>query len=430
MSRVAAAAAVVVAAAVAAGCAGGPELGQDRAAIVGGSADAGDPAVAYVELAGGACSGALIAPTVVLTAAHCAAPAVGLAQPGSVSFGPAVGGFTETIAATQVWVARDWPGDQGADVALVRLASPAAAAPLPWHGAALPDLTGRSVRVIGFGRTVAADPATAGTKRQVTLTVRAVGGADLIAGDAAANTCTGDSGGPVLADLGGGEEIVAVVSSGDPGCAGDARFARLDVQRLLDVALAAWDGPCAQDGACAAGCAPLVDPDCDPCGFDGTCAAACPAVDLDCPLGGGPGDACTASPDCEGRLCIAAPDAPWASFCSASCLAAADCPAPLDACDADGACVYAGGTPGVLGAPCQAAADCRSGLCDTSRGVCAEPCGPGASCPDGFACEPVADGKACTLPDRGCCSTGGAPGLALVGLTLAFVLRRRRRPGA
>jgi V8-like Glu-specific endopeptidase len=420
--RVAAAAVLIAAAA----CSGGPDLGRTGQPIVGGAADAGDPAVAYLELAGGACSGALIAPTVVLTAAHCAAPAAGLARPGTASFGAAVGAFDETIDVTQVWVARDWPGDQGADVALVRLAGPAAAAPLAWRAAPLPAMTGRAVRVVGFGRTVAADPATAGTKRQVTLTVRAIDGADLIAGDAAADTCTGDSGGPVLADVGGGEEIVAVVSSGDVGCAGDARLARLDVQRLVDVALAAWDGPCAQDGACAAGCAPLVDPDCDPCGLDGACAAGCPAVDLDCPLGAGPGDACAAAPDCEGRRCVAAPDAAGVSFCSAACAAAADCPAPLDACDAAGACVFAGGTPGILGAPCAAAADCRSNLCDTSRGGCAEPCGAGSSCPDGFACEPVGDGKACTLPDGGC-AAGGAPDLALVGLVLALGLRRRRR---
>jgi hypothetical protein len=94
-----------------AGCArSAPETGATAAAIVGGSEDAGDPAVARLDLVGGACTGALIAPTVILTAAHCAAPAVGMAAPGVAAFGPGGAiGFSETIAIAAVGIARDWP---------------------------------------------------------------------------------------------------------------------------------------------------------------------------------------------------------------------------------------------------------------------------------------------------------------------------------
>jgi V8-like Glu-specific endopeptidase len=404
-----------------------PDTGAAPAMILGGTDDAGDPAVAALTLAGAGCSGALIAPTVILTAAHCAAPAVGLAAPGTAAFGPGgAAGFTETIAITAVWVARDWP-TATADVALVRLAHAAAATPIAWQQAALPALTGAAVRVVGFGETAGGAPATAGTKRQVELTVR-VDGPLLIAGDAIHNTCQGDSGGPVLADLGAGERVIAVVSSGDPGCTGDARFARLDRQRLVAVALAAWDGPCAADGACATGCV-TIDPDCDACGFDATCAAACPAVDLDCPLGGGAGADCHAAPDCESRICALAPDDPTVRLCSSACdpaLLGSDCPAPLGACVA-GTCAYAGPTPGVLGATCAVAGDCRGGLCDTRHHICAVPCGPDAACPDGFACGPVENGVACTLPE-GSCQAGGSSGAATAVAVLFLRRRRRGRP--
>ncbi|MCE9575869.1 MAG: trypsin-like serine protease [Deltaproteobacteria bacterium] len=409
-----------------AGCApSGPDTGARAAAIVGGSDDLGDPAVARLELVGGACTGALIAPTVILTAAHCAAPAVGAAAPGTASFGPGgATGFTESIPITTVWIARDWPRAD-ADVALVRLAHAAAAAPVRWQLTALPAMTGATVRVVGFGETAGGALATAGTKRTVALTVR-TDGAMLVTGDATHNTCQGDSGGPVFADLGDGEIVVAVVANGDPGCAGDARFARLDRQRLVDVALAAWDGPCAADGACASGCA-TIDPDCDACGFGGVCASACPAIDLDCPLGAGPGDDCAAAPACESRVCVTAPDDATVHLCSAPCdpaNAGADCPAPLGACVL-GACVYAGATPGVLGAACEAPGDCRGGLCDTRQHVCAVPCGPDATCPDGFACGPVENGQACTLPE-GSCQAGGATSWPLALALLALARRRRR----
>ncbi len=412
-----------------AGCArSAPEAGAAAAAIVGGTDDPGDPAVAQLVLVGGACTGALIAPTVVLTAAHCAAPAVGAASPGTAAFGPGgAAGFTETIAVASVWVARDWPRES-ADVALVRLAHPAAAAPIAWRAVALPPMAGATVRVVGFGQTAGGQPSTAGTKRTVELRVR-TDGEMLVAGDVGHTTCQGDSGGPVLADLGdgAGAVVIAVVANGDPGCTGDARFARLDRQRLLEVALAAWDGPCADDGACAPGCA-AIDPDCDACGFGGTCAAGCAAIDLDCPLGLGPGADCAAAPACESRVCVVAPDDATVHLCSAPCDPGdrgTDCPAPLGACVA-GACVYAGATPGVLGAACAAPTDCRGGLCDTRHQVCAVPCGPGASCPDGFACGPVENGVACTLPE-GSCQAGGAGRWPVAVALVALLSRRRRR---
>lgn len=376
------------------------------APIIGGSVDVGDPAVVHVDVDGGACTGALIAPTVVLTAAHCATAATG-----TVSVGPGVGAFTEVASIVDAITYRYYAGQGTADLALIRLDAPLTPPPLTVRRALLPAMAGRPVRVVGYGLTETDD---AGAKREVTLGVHAEDGPLLVAGSAAENTCTGDSGGPVLADLGAGEEIVAVVSFGDPGCAGDARFARVDLfAAWIDEVVTAWTAP---DGA--------------PCALDGACAPGCATTDLDCPIAGEAGASCDDELDCDGRRCVTAPEDVQVRFCSIACdplAGGADCPPPLGRCS-DGACLYAGETPGVIGAACDDGDACRSGICDTHAGRCAQPCRDDGACPEGFACEPVGGGEACTVPDAGCCSSssGGVPPLALALVILA--LRRRAQP--
>jgi hypothetical protein len=108
-------------------------------------------------------------------------------------------------------------------------------------------------------------------------------------GDAAHNTCEGDSGGPQLMRLARGEAVVAVTSLGRPACDGDSRGTRLDpFLPEITAYVAAHDPPasanCGADGVCGVGC-PAPDPDC-PCAADGYCTAACTvsSVDPDCPL--------------------------------------------------------------------------------------------------------------------------------------------------
>jgi V8-like Glu-specific endopeptidase len=376
------------------------------APIVGGSVDAGDPAVVHVEVAGAICSGALIAPTVVLTAAHCVIPG----ESGTVSVGPAEGAFTETASIVDAIAYRYYDGQGTADLGLLRLDAPLSPAPLTYRRVLVPALD--EVRVVGYGRTQPDESGSAGTKHEVTLAVHAMDGPLLVVGTADDNTCTGDSGGPALVDLGDGEEIVAVVSFGDPGCRGDARLARVDLfAGFVDAVVAAWTA-----------IGPL-----DPCDLDGACTDGCARADLDCPIDGPAGVTCEDALDCDGRRCVAAPEDASARFCSIACdpdADGADCPPPLGRC-LDGACVYAGETPGVIGAACDDDDTCRSGICDLHAGSCAAPCGAGGACPDGFTCAPVGAGDACTVPDGGCCSTGGDPGVALV--LLPWLRRRAKR---
>ena len=90
-------------------------------------------------------------------------------------------------------------------------------------------------------------------------------------------------------------------------------------------------------------------------------------------------------------------------------------------------------TPGGLGSTCETTEDCESGLCATNgeESQCTTTCDPAASdCPEDFECIPAGSGGVCwgSQGGGGGCrsSTGGGLPLALFGLALLAVIRRRR----
>jgi len=208
-------------------------------AIVGGAPPStegvGRSVVTIVGSRGNFCTGSLIAPTLVLTVAHCVQPG---AEYKIVEYGS--GRKPELKDVTRVAV---HPGFQmqsmlahraTADVALLQLASPAKGVTAAVLGVPrLPIAPGNSFTIAGIGVTVRGDGKSGGIVRAAsliatgkpgTLQIRLVDPAAQGARDGL-GACTGDSGGPVFEDGAVGPVIVGVVSwstgpNGSAGCGG------------------------------------------------------------------------------------------------------------------------------------------------------------------------------------------------------------------
>ena len=427
------------------------EIAKTQQSIIGGTEAPFDNAVVAV-FAGGLCTGTLVAPRVVLTAAHCVGDAIraGRTNTGRVNFGDGRSPWIDSIDIIDMTMHRLYspPAFLTNDIALVRLASPAPSSitPLPISMVNLTEEdVGMQLRVVGFGNTDGSNGGSgAGEKNQVTLPLLEVNRAHIGFGDRFSNTCQGDSGGPTFAKFGGVEHVIGVTSYGAGECLGRSYMTRTDVmwENFTAEVLSAWSGPCEHDGVCVEddSCA-FPDPDCDPCGMNGECAADCPATDRDCPLAGLASDSCSGAEDCETRLCTGAPEDARVTYCSMTCDptkidSESGCFSPLTVCeeqpDGTGICGFSGLTPGVQGSSCSGNNECRSELCDSNAGICVEQCGEGLpECSEDFACLAAGDIEVCSIPREDGCSTGSGRSGALSGLLLLLGLaiagRRRRK---
>lgn len=435
-----------------AGCLGSTDndselIGATSLPIIGGVEDSGDPAVVMTQTADGQCTGTLIAPTVVLTAAHCVKYSIdnGL-KTGRAFFGPGGGTWTDTRNIVDLFMHRQYEGglESGFDIALMRLSAPAPATidPIPLNTTPLTEAyIGAEIRTVGFGANMSSPDGQTqsgyGTKRQLSHAILDITSDFIITGDRERNTCQGDSGGPTFMRIDGVEYVIAVTSFGAQGCGSgsnpESKQARVDIylDDFVNEVVAAWSGPCQEgDFQCVTdGCGDFPDPDCDGvCGVDGSCSTGCAKKDLDCPYSGELGDLCTDREGCESLTCIVSEDDERVSYCSEPCD-----PGDPNACGslsctnrAEGdVCTYPGLTPSTQGAPCSDGSDCRSGVCDDVHNICIEQCGDGfPECTDGFSCISIGGGaRACTLPrDDGGCSAGGTGAGAALLLMLAGAL--------
>lgn len=209
------------------------ELADTTSEVVGGNvtqpgAFPGVGALMY-DMGGGppqfGCTGTLIAPTVVLTAAHCIDPAL---------VGNGVPGFTlalDTFSAPAVVPgAMAIPHEQfdldqlppdgtlidAFDIGLVVLAEPIVEVPpvpMPRQGDAPELVAGLAMQIAGYGATDAQGNG-GGVMFDATTSMISIGASEIQVGMGAPQpqNCYGDSGGPGLATVGGTRRVIGVVS--------------------------------------------------------------------------------------------------------------------------------------------------------------------------------------------------------------------------
>ena len=208
-------------------------------AIVGGGAPSADgvgrSVVTIVGSRGNFCTGALIAPNLVLTAAHCVPSG---ADYKVVEYGPDKQPNLQDVRKVAVHPGFNMQAMQGhratADVALLQLGAAAKGkAPAVLGTPDIPINVGGRFTIAGIGVTVRGDGKSGGTIRAAgliatgkpgTLQIRLVDPVNQGTRDGL-GACTGDSGGPVFEDKSGGPVIVGVVSwstgpNGSAGCGG------------------------------------------------------------------------------------------------------------------------------------------------------------------------------------------------------------------
>lgn len=233
-------------AAAAAGCTGAQPLpGAVESEIIGGTADAADAAVVLLymtvpgQAGGGLCTGEVISPHVVLTAAHCTGgedPTVTNATY-RVYVGP---DFNKATAAQLLPVkevhyhpafnVNNLPAGNDIGVAILTNPIPATVKPLVMNRTPLdPSHDGKQVRFVGYGLDNAAAQTGSGVKRQTTTTLADHNALLLHFTDGLHETCNGDSGGPAFMTMGGQEVIIGLTSFGDINCNQGGYDTRLDL---------------------------------------------------------------------------------------------------------------------------------------------------------------------------------------------------------
>ncbi len=333
--------------------------GSVQQGIIGGTTDSGDPSVVLVVATKGKseqafCTGEVVSPHVVLSAAHCVDPDT-LGSTGftfQIFLGNNINDSTQQQTASNFVDVSEThfnslfdPSqvDSGNDISVLITKTALPVPSLPMNRTALdPSMVGQNLRLVGYGINSGTDSqgSTAGTKRQTSSPLKMYDSLLINYGTSTHNTCEGDSGGPAFLTINGTEVIAGITSFGDKTCKQSGYDTRIDVfaASFVDPYIAAND----------------------PQGNSGTGSGTGSGSGNGANTGGAItaqngtfGASCKVPSDCDSGLCYSGGGA---SYCTAACdLAHPSCPT-------DGTCYSVSG-----GSYCTLAAGARS-LMNTDAG--------------------------------------------------------------
>ncbi|KIG12876.1 Permease of the drug/metabolite transporter (DMT) superfamily protein [Enhygromyxa salina] len=184
------------------------------------SATCGWPTTVLISGGGGLCTGTLVHPQLVITAAHC----TGNGSNKQIGFGPT--GNSRSANAT-CYPQPNYNGSATNDFAYCVLSQPVNDVPIipPLFGCETSYISpGQSVEIVGYGQT---NQGGAGTKYEVTTTINSYQNGEVYIGGNGKDSCSGDSGGPVYVQLDDGSWRVFGVTSYGGACGGGGYYSNI-----------------------------------------------------------------------------------------------------------------------------------------------------------------------------------------------------------